>query len=131
MTMRGIFTVVPLVFACVTVPGLTAANQAGGSTTATTHPVSAPAKAPAGGGRVDAARLPVSVDRITRQLKSGRDMEVFSGASLEYHLSVYAMAPAIRVFLPGENQTTGPVRDSAPAHHDFIDFWSGWKRGRR
>ncbi len=131
MTMRGIFTAVPLVFACVVAPDLASAGQAGGAKPAAPASVDAPVKAPARAARVDAARLPVNVDRITRKLRSSRDTEVFSGTSLEYHLSVYAMAPAIRIFLPGENQTAGPVRDSAPAHREFIDFWSGWKRGRR
>ncbi len=131
MTMRRIFTVLPLVFACAALSTHAAQGQTAGPKPGSATRAESPAAPAAQTAGVDASRLPVNVDRIARQLRATRDTERFVGNRLEYQLSVYALSPVIRVFAPGENQTTGPVRDSAPAHREFIDFWSGWKRGRR
>jgi len=131
MTLRGMFTALPLAFACAALSPHAAVGQTGEAKPTPSTSGEAPARPATPPGRVDAARLPVNLDWITRQLRGSGDIERFVGNRLEYQLSVYALSPTIRVFAPGENQTTSPVPDSAPVHREFLDFWSGWKRGRR
>lgn len=75
-------------------------------------------------GSVDADRLPLDVNRIRRQLETTQDREERDGLNLRYFVSIYGEAPAIRLFLEGENLRVGPVPNTAPTHQEFLDFWT-------
>ena len=73
---------------------------------------------------IDADRLPVDIDRISRQLEADIEIEVRDGLRLRYTVSVYGESPAIRLFSRGESQTAGPVPYSAPTHQGFMNVWT-------
>ncbi len=75
-------------------------------------------------GRIHADKLPLNVQRIKRDLAASADREEHVGLNLRYFLNVYGEAPAIRLFLEGENLKDGPVPYGAPTHQEFLDLWT-------
>ena len=71
--------------------------------------------------RVDVSRLPIDLDRIHRALQEATIREERDGLNLRYTIAVYGQAPAIVLFGPHDNLTTGPVPNSAPTHRDMIE----------
>lgn len=72
-------------------------------------------------GRVDVSRLPVSLERIQRELQQTTVREERKGLNLLYIIEVYGQAPALVVFTKEDNLTTGPVPYGAPTHREMVD----------
>jgi hypothetical protein len=70
---------------------------------------------------VDVSRLPISVERIQRELKRAADREEHEGLNLRYIVSVYGQAPPIVVLGPQDDLVHGPVPRSAPTHREMIE----------
>lgn len=70
----------------------------------------------------DAENLPVSLDRIRKQLAATRTRSKASkdGLRLEYFVDVYGRAPRIELFLPEENITSAPVMYGGMTHQEFL-----------
>lgn len=79
--------------------------------------------APASGQEapIDARRLPVSLQRIHRELKQSTVREERDGVNLRYTVEVFGQAPPLELFTPGEDLSTGPVPGTAPTHRDMVD----------
>lgn len=69
-----------------------------------------------------ASPLPVSLDRIRRQLEATRPRTRASkdGLRLEYYVDVYGRAPRLELFLPNENITSTPVMYGGMTHQEFL-----------
>lgn len=70
---------------------------------------------------VDVSRLPISVERIQRELKRSADREEHEGLNLRYVVSVYGQAPPLVVLGPQDELVHGPVPRSAPTHREMIE----------
>jgi hypothetical protein len=77
--------------------------------------------ASAGQDGIDATRLPVSLERIHRELKQATVREEHDGLNLRYVIEVYGQAPRLIVFTKEDNLTSGPVPYGAPTHQEMID----------
>jgi hypothetical protein len=72
--------------------------------------------------KVDVDRLPVDLNRISRQLLRATTItEERDGLNLRYRVDVYAEAPRIRLFTPADNLTYGPAPWGAPTHRDMLE----------
>ena len=71
--------------------------------------------------KIEVSRLPIDLERIHKKLKQGAVREERDGLNLRYTVEVFGQAPALELFIPGENLTTGPVPNSAPTHREMID----------
>jgi hypothetical protein len=72
--------------------------------------------------RVKAESLPISLDRIRKELaQTPRTTETLTDLRLEYYIQVYGTAP--KIDLIGDfNVKTGPVPYGGPTHREFVDF---------
>jgi hypothetical protein len=70
---------------------------------------------------VDVKRLPVDLDRLTRQLRQTASTESHNGLHIRYTVDVYGQAPRIELFTKEDNLTKGPVPYGAPSHREMID----------
>ena len=71
--------------------------------------------------RLDVSRLPVNLRRIQRELQqTSVEREQRDGLNLRYQIEVFGRAPEIKLFLPEDNLTTGPVPYGAPTHAEII-----------
>jgi len=69
----------------------------------------------------DSNRLPVSLDRIRRELvETTRTTESRDGLRLNYYVQVYGQSPRIELFLPEENLTTAPAPYGGMTHQEFL-----------
>ena len=69
---------------------------------------------------VDVNRLPIDLEKITRQLRQTQSTEVHNGLHIRYTIDVYGAAPRIEFFTKEDNLQTGPVPYGAPTHHEMI-----------
>jgi len=69
---------------------------------------------------VDLGRLPVSVSRISRQIRQADVKEERNGLRLTYTIQVYGESPKLKLITPLDNLLTGNVPGSAPTHNDMI-----------
>jgi hypothetical protein len=69
---------------------------------------------------IDVDRLPISVDRIQRELREST-REERDGLRLRYFIDVYAQAPPIVVFGPDANLKSGPVPYGGPTHKEMLE----------
>jgi hypothetical protein len=70
---------------------------------------------------VDVKRLPVDLDKLTRQLRQTAGSESHEGLHIRYTVDVYGQAPRIDLFTKQDNLTSGPVPYGAPTHRDMIE----------
>lgn len=70
---------------------------------------------------VDVKRLPVDLDKLTRQLRQTAGNESHEGLHIRYTIDVYGQAPRIDLFTKQDNLTSGPVPYGAPTHRDMIE----------
>lgn len=110
--LRG-FTAVVLSAALVTPVSALAQEPQSGTAASTPRPESA---------KSTDANLPVSLDRIRRQLNATkpRTRGAKDGLRLEYFVDVYGRAPRIELFLPTENVTSAPVMYGGMTHQEFL-----------
>jgi hypothetical protein len=80
------------------------------------------AATPAGAGppAVDAAKLPVNLRRIGRQIRQAEIREERSGLTLHYTIDVYGEAPPIQIVTPQDNILTGSVPGASPTHGEML-----------
>jgi hypothetical protein len=64
--------------------------------------------------------LPISIDRIQRQLKETPPSTKPSALHLEFHVDVYGKSPAIDLF-QGIDLKAAPVRYGGMTHQEFLD----------
>ncbi len=64
--------------------------------------------------------LGLSLDRIKRELGDRPATPDENGLKLDFYVEVFALAPPIPIFQPGE-LTTGPVPWGAPTHADILN----------
>ena len=70
---------------------------------------------------IDVSRLPLNLQRIHRELQQSSTVrEQRDGLNLRYQIEVFGRAPEIKLFLPEDNLTTGPVPYGAPTHQEII-----------
>lgn len=74
---------------------------------------------PASAQTIDADRLPVSLERIKRELAATRSTNDTSALRLQYYIEVYGRPYALDI-LGDFNLTTGPVPFGAPTHREFL-----------
>jgi hypothetical protein len=72
---------------------------------------------------VDVDRVPVSLERIRRELRSP-EAAVTGDGRLRYYVEVYGKAPRLTILehLDGFDLRRGPVPFSGMTHQDFLDF---------
>lgn len=70
---------------------------------------------------VDVSRLPVSLDRIHRQLQQTATREEREGLNLRYYVNVNTQAPPLVFFGPQDNLVSGPVPYGGPTHKDMLE----------
>jgi hypothetical protein len=70
---------------------------------------------------VDVSRLPISLERIQRELRQSSIREERDGLNLRYVVDVYGQAPPIELFGPDVDLIYGPVPNTAPSHREMID----------
>jgi hypothetical protein len=70
---------------------------------------------------VDVSRLPISLDRIQRELKQSAEREERQGLNIRYIVDVYGQAPPIVIFGPDDDLVNGPVPYGAPTHREMIE----------
>jgi hypothetical protein len=71
--------------------------------------------------QIDPRRLPVSFERIHRELKQSTVREERDGLNLRYNIEVFGQAPPLELFTPGEDLSSGPVPGTAPTHREMVD----------
>jgi hypothetical protein len=71
--------------------------------------------------QVDVSRLPISVDRIHRQLRQTTVREERDGLNLRYIVDVYGQAPRLELFTKQDNLEYGPAPWGAPTHRDMLN----------
>ena len=72
--------------------------------------------------QVDVSRLPISLDRIQRQLRQTTVREERDGLNLRYIVDVYGRAPRVELFTKEDNLRFGPAPFGAPTHQDMINI---------
>ena len=66
--------------------------------------------------------LPVSLDRIRRELKAQPPIkEKRDGIHLQYYVEVYGHAPQIQLFTPDDNLAWSPVKYGGMTHQEFLN----------
>src|SRR5579862_8081719 len=90
--------------------------------------VSIAAPAAAQQGRIDVDRLPISIERIQRELATPAIFEQRDGLNLNYYLNIYGQAPPLEV-IPTDpadrlQYFEGPAPHTAPTHHDLLRLWT-------
>lgn len=70
---------------------------------------------------VEVEKLPLSVQRIHRELRQSTVREERHGLSLRYIVDVYGKAPPIALFTQQDNLLTGPVPYGGPTHREIIE----------
>jgi hypothetical protein len=72
-------------------------------------------------GSVDVDRLPISMERIHRELRESATREEHDGLRLRYFVDVYAQTPPIVIFGPDANLKSGPVPYGGPTHREMVE----------
>jgi hypothetical protein len=70
---------------------------------------------------VDVKRLPVDLNKLTRDLRQTAATESHNGLHIRYTVDVYGQAPRIEFFTKQDNLKDGPVPYGAPSHREMID----------
>jgi len=70
---------------------------------------------------VDAKRLPVDLNKLTRELRQSAATESHNGLHIRYTVDVYGQAPRIELFTRQDNLKDGPVPYGAPSHREMIE----------
>jgi hypothetical protein len=71
--------------------------------------------------QLDVDRLPISLERIQRELREPREQETRDGLNLRYLVQIYGAAPPIDIFNKEDNLKNGPVPYGAPTHQDMLE----------
>jgi hypothetical protein len=69
----------------------------------------------------DVEQLPISLQRIQRELRQARDLEAREGLNLRYTIQIYGSAPPLQIFSEDDNLVHGPVPYGAPTHQEIIN----------
>jgi hypothetical protein len=70
---------------------------------------------------IDVKRLPVDLNKVTRELRQSATNESRNGLHIRYSIDVYGQAPRIDLFTKQDNLTSGPVPYGAPSHREMIE----------
>jgi hypothetical protein len=70
---------------------------------------------------VDVKRLPVDLNKLTRELRQTAATESHNGLHIRYTVDVYGQAPRIELFTKQDNLKAGPVPYGAPSHREMIE----------
>lgn len=70
---------------------------------------------------VDVTRLPLSLERIGRELRQSTVTEERDGLNIRYTVEVFGQAPPLVIFTREDNLVVGPVPYGAPTHRDIIN----------
>ena len=70
---------------------------------------------------VDVKRLPVDLNKLTRDLRQSAATESHNGLHIRYTVDVYGQAPRIELFTRQDNLKDGPVPYGAPSHREMIE----------
>ena len=70
---------------------------------------------------VDVKRLPVDLNKLTRELRQTAATESHNGLHIRYTVDVYGQAPRIEFFTKQDNLKDGPVPYGAPSHREMIE----------
>jgi hypothetical protein len=86
----------------------------------------APSPSPPAGSTqpsVDVSRLPISLQRIHRELQQTIVRQESDGLRLRVEVDVFGQAPplSVTVFTAEDNLLTGPVPFGAPTHRELVD----------
>ena len=70
---------------------------------------------------VDVKRLPVDLNKLTRDLRQTAASESHNGLHIRYTVDVYRQAPRVEFFTKQDNLKSGPVPYGAPSHREMIE----------
>jgi hypothetical protein len=70
---------------------------------------------------VDVKRLPVDLNKLTRDLRQTAATESHNGLHIRYTVDVYGQAPRLELFTKQDNLKAGPVPYGAPSHREMIE----------
>jgi len=70
---------------------------------------------------VDVKRLPVDLNKLTRDLRQSAATESHNGLHIRYTVDVYGQAPRLEFFTKQDNLKDGPVPYGAPSHREMIE----------
>ena len=70
---------------------------------------------------VDVKRLPVDLNKLTRELRQSAATESHNGLHIRYTVDVYGQAPRLEFFTKQDNLKDGPVPYGAPSHREMIE----------
>jgi len=70
---------------------------------------------------VDVKRLPVDLNKLTRDLRQTAASESHNGLHIRYTVDVYGQAPRVEFFTKQDNLKSGPVPYGAPSHREMIE----------
>lgn len=74
-----------------------------------------------GAAAIDVSRLPLSLERIGRELRQSTIREERDGLNIRYKVEVFGQAPPLVVFTREDNLVVGPVPYGAPTHREIIN----------
>lgn len=75
------------------------------------------------GSNASDENLPVSLDRIRRELKAQPPIkETKDGIRLQYYVEVYGHAPQIQLFTPDDNLGSSAVKYGGMTHQEFLNL---------
>jgi hypothetical protein len=75
--------------------------------------------------RINVDKLPIDIQRITKDLKSASFREERDGLRLRSFLSISAPAPPLNIVIAADGRDgwlVGPVPHTAPTHREFMEF---------
>jgi len=70
---------------------------------------------------VNVDRLPLNLNRISRELRHAADLQEREGLRLRYTIQIYGAAPPLDIFNEESDLVNGPVPYGAPTHRELID----------
>ena len=77
---------------------------------------------PAAANEINVSRLPVSLTRLQRQLRTTAEREEREGPSrLRYSVDVFGRAPRVQLLKPEDNLVYGQPSYGAPTHREMME----------
>jgi hypothetical protein len=70
---------------------------------------------------IDVKRLPVDLNKVTRQLRQSSATASRDGLHIRYSVDVYGQAPRIELFTKEDKLTGAPAPYGAPSHREMIE----------
>lgn len=73
------------------------------------------------GEQLNVARLPISLERIQRELRQAQVRDESEGLNIRFAVEVFGEAPPLVIFGPEDDLVDGPVPHGGPTHREIIE----------